>query len=259
MRTRRLRANGLGFALLETGPMDGPLALCLHGFPDSAWTWRELLPALGEAGHHAVAPFLRGFAPSEAGPGSPVDDVLALHEVLGGDGRAVLIGHDLGAALACAAAGAGPWHRIVALSWPQVLAGPIETWGYERLRRHWHMLLFRLPEAERIVAADDLDLIGGLWEDWAPGYDTAQDVRLAKEALRGPDRLATALAPYRSLPSDPPRWTQPTLCLLGEGETATGTELPPGSQVELVPGGGHVPHLQRPERVREIVLGFLHT
>jgi pimeloyl-ACP methyl ester carboxylesterase len=47
-------ANGLEFGLLEAG--EGPLALCLHGFPDSAHTWRHLLPALAEAGFHAAAP-----------------------------------------------------------------------------------------------------------------------------------------------------------------------------------------------------------
>ena len=56
-------ANGIDFAYLCEGPRDGPLALCLHGFPDTAHTWRHLLPRLAEAGYHAVAPFLRGYAP----------------------------------------------------------------------------------------------------------------------------------------------------------------------------------------------------
>ena len=43
----------------------GPLALCLHGFPDSAWTWRHLLPALADAGFRAVTPSMRGYAPTE--------------------------------------------------------------------------------------------------------------------------------------------------------------------------------------------------
>ncbi len=47
------RANGLEFAYLHDGPADGPLALCLHGFPDTAHTWRHLLPRLAEAGFHA--------------------------------------------------------------------------------------------------------------------------------------------------------------------------------------------------------------
>ena len=48
------------------GPDDGPLALCLHGFPDTAHTWRHLLPELAAAGYRAVAPFLRGYAPTAA-------------------------------------------------------------------------------------------------------------------------------------------------------------------------------------------------
>ena len=97
--TGDVQANGLRFYYLEMG--EGPLALCLHGFPDSPWTYRYLLPELAEAGYRAVAPFNRGFAPT----GVPADryhvhtstmaaDAVALHEALGGDGDAVLIAHD---------------------------------------------------------------------------------------------------------------------------------------------------------------------
>src|SRR5438034_8401767 len=103
-------ANGLQFGFLEDGPPDGPLALCLHGFPDSAYSWRHLLPALAGAGFHAVAPFMRGYAPTEVPadgcyvPGALTADALALHEALDGDEDAVLIGHDWGAAAAYGAA-----------------------------------------------------------------------------------------------------------------------------------------------------------
>ena len=83
----RITANDVEFAYLETGT--GPLALCLHGFPDSAWTYRFLLPALADAGFRAVAPWMRGYAPTSI----PADgryqtgvlalDALALHEALG--------------------------------------------------------------------------------------------------------------------------------------------------------------------------------
>ena len=59
---RLVQTNTLEFGILEQGT--GPLALCLHGFPDSAPSWRHLLPALADAGFHAVAPFMRGYAPS---------------------------------------------------------------------------------------------------------------------------------------------------------------------------------------------------
>jgi pimeloyl-ACP methyl ester carboxylesterase len=57
-----VRANDLEFAYLELGT--GPLALCLHGFPDSAHGWRHQLPALADAGYRAVAPWMRGYAPT---------------------------------------------------------------------------------------------------------------------------------------------------------------------------------------------------
>lgn len=48
LRAGRVAANGIEFGILEAG--EGPLALCLHGFPDSAYTWRHLLPELAGAG-----------------------------------------------------------------------------------------------------------------------------------------------------------------------------------------------------------------
>src|SRR3954463_5223801 len=88
-----VHANGVDFAYLEAG--SGPLALCLHGFPDTAGGWRVLLPALADAGSHAVAPFMRGYAPTSLAAdgryqvGALAADAVALHEVLGGDEQAV--------------------------------------------------------------------------------------------------------------------------------------------------------------------------
>ena len=48
-----VEANGISFHYLEAGK--GPLALCLHGFPDSAWSYRYLLPELAKAGYRGVA------------------------------------------------------------------------------------------------------------------------------------------------------------------------------------------------------------
>ena len=90
-----VRGDGVELAYLACG--EGPLALCLHGFPDSAHTWRHLLPELARAGFHAVAPYMRGYAPTGVAPdgryelGALVADAVALHEALGGDERAVLI------------------------------------------------------------------------------------------------------------------------------------------------------------------------
>lgn len=83
-----------------TEPDAGPLAVLLHGFPDTAHTWRHLGPALAVAGWRVVAPFTRGYAPS----GIPVDgsghvaalmdDAVGVHASFGGGPGAVLVGHD---------------------------------------------------------------------------------------------------------------------------------------------------------------------
>src|SRR4051812_50219090 len=98
-----VRANGIEFGVLAWGDPNGPLALCLHGFPDTPWTWRELGPHLAERGWRVVAPFTRGYAPTELAPDDDysaaalAQDAIALHAALKGDDRAALIGHDWGA------------------------------------------------------------------------------------------------------------------------------------------------------------------
>ena len=49
---------------LTWGPEGAPVALCLHGFPDTAYGWRKFAPLLAESGWRVVAPFMRGYAPS---------------------------------------------------------------------------------------------------------------------------------------------------------------------------------------------------
>ena len=55
--------NGLTVNLLEAGPTDGeaPCLLLLHGFPELAFSWRRVMPALAAAGYHVIAPDQRGY------------------------------------------------------------------------------------------------------------------------------------------------------------------------------------------------------
>ena len=179
VRSATVRANGLQFGVLEAG--SGPLALCLHGFPDSADTWRHLLPALAGAGFHAVAPFMRGYAPTAVPAdgayhlGALVADTVALHEVLGGDGNAVLIGHDWGAEAAYGAAAFAPdrWQRLVTLAVPQAALDEVLFNHYEQLKRFFYLFMFRdhAGFAETLVARDDMAFLDELWrEDWSPAF-----------------------------------------------------------------------------------------
>jgi len=282
-------ANGLRFAALAEGPVGGPLALCLHGFPDSAWTWRHLLPDLADAGFRAVAPWLRGYAQTEVpsdgsyGLGTLVADTVALHEALGGDERAVLIGHDWGATIAYPAAAFTPdrWARLVTLAVPpseimaEVLAEVLL--GYEQLKRLFYLFLFQTPLAEMAVGANDLAFLEYLWRDWSPGYDAGEDLQSAKNALRNPANLGAAIGYYRAAYAAPdPAYAaeaaaatamapQPTLYLHGERDGCIGVEaaanagasLSPGSKVEVIPGAGHFLHLERPHIVDNLIVDWV--
>jgi pimeloyl-ACP methyl ester carboxylesterase len=61
-------ASGLRFGALAWGDPDAPLALLVHGYPDTAWTWRHLGPYPAERGWRAVAPFTRGYGPTDLAP-----------------------------------------------------------------------------------------------------------------------------------------------------------------------------------------------
>src|SRR5262245_64260522 len=99
MKPKFVDANGLRFGYLEQG--SGPLVLLLHGFPDTALTWDRAMPALAQAGYRAVAPFMRGYAPTAIPADGAYDtetlgkDAIALIHALGAD-AAVVIGHDWG-------------------------------------------------------------------------------------------------------------------------------------------------------------------
>ena len=200
-------ANGLEFAYLEAGPPDGPLALCLHGFPDSAHTWRYLLPELARPGYHAVAPFSRGYAPTDVPPdglyqvGALARDANALHEVLGGGGDAVIIGHDWGALATYAAVAHRPerWRRAVTAAVAPTASVMASFFTYAQLRRSWYTFFFQSPLAELAVPMDDFVFIDRLWADWSPGYDAAFDLARVKESIGDPEHIAAAIGYYRAL------------------------------------------------------------
>jgi pimeloyl-ACP methyl ester carboxylesterase len=282
-------ANGLEFAALAEGPDDGPLALCLHGFPDSAHTWRHLLPELAAAGFRAVAPWMRGYAPTAVpadgsyGTGALAADACALHEALGGDERAVLIGHDWGAIAAYGAANFAPerWARVVTGAVPPLGAIGAKLFTYEQLKLSFYMFVFQTPMAEMALGLDDMAFIDGLWGDWSPGYEAADDIATTKDALRDPANLEAAIGYYRAMlgatPPDPAYSAeaeaglgvapQPTLLLHGDHDGATGAGLyadapafmSAASRVEVVHGTGHFFHLEQPAAVNRLVVDWVTT
>jgi pimeloyl-ACP methyl ester carboxylesterase len=282
-----IAANGLDFAYLSDGPEDGPLALCLHGFPDSAHTWRYLLPELAAAGYRAVAPFLRGYAPTSVAAdgryqvGALVQDANALHEALGGGDDAVLIGHDWGALATYGAVAHQPrrWRRAVTAAVPPTASIGMSLLTYAQLQKSWYMFLFLHPLAEAALPLDDYAFLGDLWRDWSPGYDGAWDVARVKESIGDPERIVAAISYYRAMwdptlqvPELADEQTaallptpRPTLYLHGRDDgcmllSSMGSPLnfmAEGSRVEVIDDAGHFLHVERPDVVNRAILDFV--
>ena len=282
VREGSIRANGLRFAYLEAG--DGPLVMLLHGFPDNARTWEAQLDALSRAGYRAVAPYLRGYAPTEIpaeGYGIPAqgEDAAALIEELGG-GPARIVGHDWGAAATFVVAHNFPHlverATVVAASHPRTL---LSTFQSPSLIHHlFHVWFLTLdgfaPDALR---ANDFALVDYLWEHWSEGHDhSAHVARVKKESLsqpgvaellagyygrlvnaptQSPDFVARAFEPV-TVPVQSIVGADDPVRVLGEDEAELFTS---GYRRHVVEGAGHFVHRDRPDEFNRLLLDWLEV
>lgn len=132
--------NGLAMHVLEAGfeDRDRPCVLMLHGFPELAYSWRKVMPAIADAGYHVVAPDQRGYGWTTGWDGDYDGDVEsfrllnlvrdALRLVAKLDRRSVVavVGHDFGSPVAacCALARPDVFRSVVLMSAP--FPGPPE-------------------------------------------------------------------------------------------------------------------------------------
>jgi pimeloyl-ACP methyl ester carboxylesterase len=245
------------------------------------------MPELAAAGYRAVAPFTRGYAPTSIAPdgiyqtGALSADANALHEALGGDGNAVLIGHDWGAPSVYGAAASEPqrWKRVVGMAVPPGAAmGMSFATNLEQTKRSWYMFYFQHPLADMVVPANDLAFIDMLWRDWSPGYDGAIDSENCKACLRDPAHMSAALGYYRATLGAGARsekydaiqaagggeLTQPTLYLHGSTDGCIGMEvaelaraMSPWAEVKIVEGAGHFMQLEKPAEVNKLIIDWI--
>lgn len=160
------------FDALAAGPEEGELVLLLHGFPQTGYSYRHQLRALGAAGYRAVAPDQRGYSPgarpSEVaayGMTHLVGDVVGMATSLGRQ-RFHLLGHDWGGAVAWATATFQP-QRVVTLtvlSTPHylALAQSYADPESEQAQRSAYFDDFAAEGAEARFLAEDMALLRGI-------------------------------------------------------------------------------------------------
>lgn len=280
----------LRVSALAWGPSDGPLALCLHGYPDTAWTWRQLGPILASHGYRVVAPFSRGYSPTaiprdgDYHIGALMYDAIELHRQLGGGNDALLIGHDWGGftAAGLAAYPDSPFQKVAVLAIPLLYgfrgAARRGTLRFmpSQVRKSWYVVYQQLPLSERTVER----VIPKLWRDWCPpGYDVGPELDRLWASLPDVAHRKAAVSYYRfqfQPRKQPPQYAElhrywqneplqiPTLLVHGglDGGLDIGmaslsaSGLPPGSTHHIIPGAGHFPQLDSPDEVSRLTLQY---
>jgi len=256
-----------GIAYREAGPDDGPPALLVHGYPQSSYMWRGVLPAIADAGWRAIAPDLPGFGDSPADPPGTWERQIAalqrLHEGLG-LGPVALVVHD--------------WGALIGLRWAcdnpgSVRALVISDSGFFPDGK-WHgmaQVLRTEGQGEELVGGMTREGFGAVLAQSSSGIDD-DAVDEYWKAFGDEDRRRGQLELYRSgdfskLEPYDGRLGElgvPTLLLWGEDDPFAPVagakrfhEEIPGSKLVVVEGAGHFVIEDEPERCAREIAGFL--
>lgn len=276
-----LEANGLRFACDVAG--DGPdVALCLHGFPESRFSWRFQLPVLAQAGWRAVAPDLRGYGQSSRPMGKSayhidklVDDVVGMFDALK-PRRKLLIAHDWGAIIAWVVA----MRRAVDLDGlvimnvphPAVFADVLGHHMPQRLKS-WYVLFFQIPWLpEFLLRQNRAEGVANAFLNMAvdKGAFPPQVLEVYRQNALIPGALTAMINYYRAnlkiLEETAPPITTPTLMLWGEEDKALDLKLTEGygphvNDFTLVrfPNVSHWVQQEAPGPVNAAMLGWLQA
>ena len=196
---------------IEAGPQDAEAVVLLHGWPQSGYAWRRVMPALAEQ-YRVIVPDLRGFGESSK-PASGYDtrtvghDIVRLLDHLEID-RAHLVGHDFGAATAYAIA-AGWRDRVATLAIVDML---IPGFGLEDGVRFgadgfglWHLAFHAAPDVpEMLIEGREPEYLGWFFRNHARDSSavTPEDLAVYVRNYRQTGASRAAMGYYRALFQD---------------------------------------------------------
>jgi pimeloyl-ACP methyl ester carboxylesterase len=259
---------------------EGPLVVLLHGFPEFWFEWREQIPALVDAGFRVVAPDMRGYNLSSKPRGISAykGDVVAkdiadlIHHL--GEERAVVVGHDWGAAIAWWLAMEHPdvVKRLVILNVPHPKRMLQGFRNLRQLRKSWYMFFCQLPFIpEKGIARDRFGAFRRAFKtDPVRPYTDAEIDRYV-ESWRQPGAITAMLNYYRAAfrrtspraVANLPKIDAPVLVIWGKLDSVLGSELAepppelvPNARVEWLPDASHWSPHDEPEKVNRLLIDF---
>ncbi len=275
----RAQANGVEFHVAMAGPIDGPLVVLLHGFPEFWFAWRHQIAPLAAAGYRVVAPDQRGYGLTTKPPvigdyllDTLAKDVVALAASLGHE-HFSLVGHDWGGIVAWQLAARFPENveRTVILNAPH--PGTLLShafWHPFQFVRSAYVGFFQVPGLPELVlkAGDHALLANTLTRSSLPGTFSADELDSYREAWSQKGALTAMLNWYRAMPAAKPchaRIQSPLRVIWGDKDTALdqglaerGAAMCEDAEVIHVKGATHWVHQEEPELVSRLLLEFLH-
>jgi pimeloyl-ACP methyl ester carboxylesterase len=266
--------DGYRFDVRDEGPLDGPVIIALHGWPQTSASWDGVIPQLTAAGLRVLAPDQRGYSPGARPQNIEAyrmhhlaGDVLALADAAGAD-TFHLLGHDWGGGVAWYL---GAWHpdrvrtlSVLSIPHPRALAAAMK--GRQALRSSY-IAFFQLPRLPELL----LRVRSGagarrlLRRSGAPDPD--QSVRL----LAQPGAATATLNWYRALRirsvRTPGMITVPTLFVWSDEDAAldrrgaedTARWVSGPYRFEVLTGVSHWIPEERPQEVAELVLAHVRA
>ncbi|MFH8437869.1 alpha/beta fold hydrolase [Streptomyces sp. NPDC018007] len=228
--------DGLVFDVVDRGPLGGETVVLLHGFPQTSSSWDLLAPLLHAQGYRTLAPDQRGYSPRARPRGrfayrmsQLAEDVAALIEAAGPrGGRAHVVGHDWGAAVAWTLAASRPEAvaTLTALSVPHPAAFIRSLVTSRQFLMSWYMFAFQIPWLpELLIRRIDPAAAPRVTERLAAGQAPE---RLARdmENLVASGALTPAVNWYRAMPFATPsglgKITVPTLFVNSDSDPVLG-------------------------------------
>jgi pimeloyl-ACP methyl ester carboxylesterase len=209
--TITIPTNGIRLHAQAAGPVDGPLVILLHGFPEFWWGWRRQIGPLAEAGLRVIAPDQRGYnlsaRPSRVSAyriSELAKDVVGISDHFGRE-KACVVGHDWGAAVAWYTAGQHPERvaKLAVLNVPhqaamnRALRKPI----WRQLLKSWYIFFFQIPRLPEwsLRRQGYRPLWNTFLRSSRPGTFAAEDFARYREAWSQPGGLTHAIHWYRAM------------------------------------------------------------
>ncbi|WP_446221894.1 alpha/beta fold hydrolase [Nocardia sp. IBHARD005] len=264
--------SGLEFDVVDSGPIDGPVIVALHGFPQTATSLTPLTVLLNARGYRTIAPDQRGYSPGARPRGvrayrvsELVGDVVALVDAIG-RGPVNLVGHDWGAMVAWSMAAARPdlVRTLVTISVPHPSAYVRSLVSSDQLVRSYYMALFQIPGLpERLLRARPAVLDGLLAKT---GMSEDSIARVRSEIVDG-GALTGALNWYRAMLSLAPNmvsapievpvthvWSTGDTALSRRGAELTERHVAGDYRLAVIEGASHWIPDERPAELAELII-----